>query len=35
MNREEALKHVLDSLKDKDVVVGTTGMLSREIYEYR
>ena len=35
MNREEALRVVLDNLKDRDVVVGTTGMLSREIYEYR
>lgn len=35
MNREEALGIVLDSLTDKDVVVGSTGMLSREIFEYR
>ena len=25
----------MDSLKDRDVVVGTTGMLSRELFEYR
>ena len=35
MNREECLKLVIDELTEKDIVVGTTGMLSRELYEYR
>jgi len=35
MNREDALKVVVDELNEKDIVVGTTGMLSRELYEYR
>jgi len=35
LNREGALKCIVDSLKDRDVVVGTTGMLSRELFEYR
>lgn len=35
LNREGALKSVIDSLKDRDVVVGTTGMLSRELFEHR
>ena len=26
---------IVDALKDRDVVVGTTGMLSRELFEYR
>ncbi|XP_065051173.1 phosphonopyruvate decarboxylase-like [Rhopilema esculentum] len=35
LNREEAIKNIVDCLKDRDVVVGTTGMLSRELFEYR
>lgn len=34
-SREEALKLVVDQLGDKDVVVSTTGKLSRELFEYR
>ncbi len=33
MNREEALSVLLPCLGNKDIVVGTTGMLSRELYE--
>ena len=35
LNREEALIKVVENLGPKDVVVATTGMLSRELYEYR
>ncbi|XP_069694195.1 phosphonopyruvate decarboxylase-like isoform X2 [Periplaneta americana] len=35
MSREMALKIVADSLQDRDIVVSTTGMLSRELFEYR
>lgn len=35
LNREDALKIVLDTLNDDDLVVSTTGKTSREIYEYR
>jgi phosphonopyruvate decarboxylase len=35
MNREAALKIVVDELNDRDIVVSTTGMLSRELFEYR
>ena len=35
MSREEALQTVIDSLTDEDVVVSTTGKLSRELFEYR
>lgn len=35
LNREECLKCIVDNLHDRDVVVGTTGMLSRELFEYR
>ncbi|CAF0809541.1 unnamed protein product [Brachionus calyciflorus] len=34
-NREDALKIVIDELDGRDIVVGTTGMLSRELFEYR
>jgi phosphonopyruvate decarboxylase len=30
-----ALKIIVDSLHDSDVVVSTTGMLSRELFEHR
>lgn len=35
ISREEAMKMVVDSLSDEDVVVSTTGKLSRELFEYR
>lgn len=35
LSREEALMLVVDQLGDKDVVVSTTGKLSRELFEYR
>ena len=35
LNREGAMQVIIDSLKDRDVVVSTTGMLSRELFEYR
>lgn len=35
MSREEALKTVIDSLNATDIVVSTTGKLSRELFEYR
>lgn len=35
MNREGAVKCVVDLLDDSDVVVSTTGKASRELYEYR
>jgi len=33
--REDAIKLVVDSLGDNDVVVATTGVASRELFEYR
>lgn len=35
LTRERALISIVESLGPKDIVVGTTGMLSRELYEYR
>lgn len=35
LTREAAIAHVLDALRDDDVVVSTTGMISREVFEYR
>ena len=35
MNREDAIKRILDQLDLNDVVVSTTGKASREVYEYR
>ncbi len=35
MNREDAVKLILDRLSDKDVVVSTTGKTSREVFEKR
>lgn len=35
LNREEALEQVINCLNDNDIVVSTTGVLSRELYEYR
>ncbi len=34
-SREEALKTVIDQLSSKDIIVSTTGKLSRELFEYR
>ncbi len=35
MTREEAIGAVAPVLDDKDVIVSTTGMISRELFEYR
>jgi len=35
MSREEALQTVVDSLLENDIVISTTGKLSRELFEYR
>uniref|UniRef100_T1ITA4 2-hydroxyacyl-CoA lyase 2 n=1 Tax=Strigamia maritima TaxID=126957 RepID=T1ITA4_STRMM len=35
LNREGAVKSIVDVIHDRDVIVGTTGMLSRELFEYR
>ena len=35
LTREGALIKIVENLAPKDIVVGTTGMLSRELYEYR
>ena len=35
MSREKAIQLVTDHLKEEDVVVSTTGMISRELFEYR
>ena len=35
LSREEAIQHVLEALDERDIVVATTGMASREVYEYR
>ena len=35
LGREEAIKIVVDKLKEDDIVVSTTGMISRELFEYR
>ncbi len=35
MSREVAIKHVVDCLDSNDYIVSTTGMASRELYEYR
>lgn len=35
LSREEALKIVIDHLEEGDIIVSTTGKLSRELYEYR
>ena len=35
LSREEAIKIVVDKLKKDDIVVSTTGMISRELFEYR
>ncbi|MGB1361130.1 MAG: phosphonopyruvate decarboxylase [Alphaproteobacteria bacterium] len=35
MTRENAIEHFVDTLTENDVVVGTTGMPSRELFEVR
>ena len=35
LGREEAIKIVVDKLREDDIVVSTTGMISRELFEYR
>lgn len=35
LTREEAIQIVTSSLADNDIVVSTTGMISRELFEYR
>ena len=35
LTREEAIQTVAAALGDKDVIVSTTGMISRELFEYR
>jgi len=35
LTREEAIKIVVDKLREEDIVVSTTGMISRELFEYR
>lgn len=35
MSREESMKVIVDSLRKNDIVVSTTGKLSRELFEYR
>ena len=35
MSREEAIMTVASMLDEKDVIVSTTGMISRELFEYR
>ncbi len=35
LSREEAIKIVADKLNDSDIVISTTGMISRELFEYR
>ena len=35
LGREEAIKMVTDALDEQDCIVSTTGMISRELFEYR
>jgi phosphonopyruvate decarboxylase len=35
LTREEAIRYILGGLADDDIVVSTTGMPSREVFEYR
>lgn len=35
LSREDAMKLVVDHLREDDVIVSTTGKLSRELFEYR
>tara|TARA_B100001248_G_scaffold233181_1_gene194549 strand:- start:8784 stop:9923 length:1140 start_codon:yes stop_codon:yes gene_type:complete len=33
--REDAIKQIINSIEEKDIVVSTTGVTSRELFEYR
>ena len=33
--REEAIKAIIDNLDDNDIIISTTGVTSRELFEYR
>ena len=35
MSREEAIKTIIDNISKESLIVSTTGMASRELYEYR
>lgn len=35
LQREEAVKIILNNLTDDEIIVSTTGMISREVFEYR
>jgi len=35
LSREDAIKLVVDQLNEKDIVISTTGKISRELFEYR
>ena len=35
LSREEAIKTILNELNERDIVVSTTGMASREVFEHR
>ncbi len=35
MNREDAIKLIVNTLEKDDIVVSTTGKTSRELFEYR
>lgn len=35
LGREEAIQIVVDKLREDDIIVSTTGMISRELFEYR
>ncbi len=35
LNREDAIKRILDALDTSDIVISTTGMASRELFEHR
>ncbi len=35
LGREDAIKIVVDKLREDDIIVSTTGMISRELFEYR
>lgn len=35
LSREEAIKIIVNKLRDDDIIVSTTGMISRELFEYR
>lgn len=35
LTREQAIKSIIDSLDEKDIIISTTGKASRELFEYR